>query len=110
MRITTWNVNGLRAAIRKGFGEHLQRINPDVLLLQEIRVLPEQLEPEWQDPEGWHVVWHPAEKKGYSGTAVWSRLPISQQTKGIAEDEADSEGRVITTKISDLHITRVPLS
>lgn len=73
MRITTWNVNGLRAALRKGFAKHIDAIQPDVLLLQETRVLPEQLPDEWAEPDGWHVFWNPAEKKGYSGTAIWSR-------------------------------------
>ena len=76
MRITTWNVNGLRAALRKGFANYLDTIAPDVLLLQEVRALPEQLPQDWQDPDGWHVLWNPAQKKGYAGTAIWSRLPI----------------------------------
>ena len=75
MRITTWNVNGLRAAIRKGFEKHIDLVAPDILLLQEIRVQPEQLPDEWAEPDGWHVHWNPAQKKGYAGTAVWTREP-----------------------------------
>ena len=62
MRIITWNVNGLRAALRKGFYDHINILNPDVILLQEIRVLPEQLSETDRNPEGWHVIWHPAER------------------------------------------------
>ena len=70
MRITTLNVNGIRAAIRKGFAEIVEQVSPDVLLLQEVRALPEQIPAEWVNPDGWHVHWHPAQKKGYSGTAI----------------------------------------
>ena len=70
MRIVTWNVNGLRAAIRKGFQKHLDAIQPDILLLQEVRARPEQLPAEFQQPDGWHVVWNPAQRPGYSGTAI----------------------------------------
>ena len=72
MRVTTWNVNGLRAALRKGFERHLEAIAPDVLLLQEVRARPEQLPDGWAEPDGWHAAWHPAERPGYSGVAVWS--------------------------------------
>lgn len=96
MRITTWNVNGLRAAIRKGFADHLEILQPDVLLLQEIRVRPDQLAAEWAAPEGWHVWWHPAEKAGYAGVAVWSRLPFEVVATGLNAD--DPEGRVLRVK------------
>lgn len=109
MRITTWNVNGLRAALRKGFAEHLQRINPDVLLLQEVRALPEQLADGWHAPEGWHVVWNAAQRKGYSGTAIWSRLPIDRVQFGISESDQDDEGRLITVDIAGLSISSVYL-
>lgn len=109
MKITTWNVNGLRAAIRKGLAEKLEQIAPDVLLLQEIRVQPEQLTPDWQNPDGWHVAWHPAQKKGYSGTAIWSRTPIQQISTGLTQSDQDSEGRVLTAKIGDLQVSSVYL-
>ena len=102
MRITTWNVNGLRAAIRKGLPEFLDSIQPDVLLLQEIRSLPEQLPAEWRDPVGWHVSWHPAERKGYAGTAVWSRFPLKEVGRGMDAD--DLEGRVLRVKVEGVEI------
>jgi len=98
MRVTTWNVNGLRAALRKGFADHLEAINPDVLLLQEIRVTPDKLPAEWAAPEGWHVHWHPAQKPGYAGTAVFSRTPIDDVATGLSSDDPDEEGRVLQVK------------
>ncbi len=77
MRIVTWNVNGLRAAIRKGFQRQIDTIQPDILLLQEVRARPDQLPVEFQQPDGWHVVWNPAQRPGYSGTAIWSRTPVN---------------------------------
>ena len=109
MRITTWNVNGLRAALRKGFAKHLDTIAPDVLLLQEVRALPEQLPKAWQDPDGWHVLWNPAQKKGYAGTAIWSRLPIEAHTIGLCQSDRDEEGRLITATIQGLGIASVYL-
>lgn len=110
LRITTWNVNGLRAAIRKGFAEHLKVIDPDVLLLQEIRVLPEQLPEDWRNPPGWHVAWHPARRKGYSGTAIWSRLPFDGAAKtGTSAKDADEEGRLLSVSIAGLKISSVYL-
>lgn len=109
MRITSWNVNGFRAALRKGFAEHLQRINPDVLLLQEVRALPEQLGDGWHAPEGWHVVWNAAQRKGYSGTAIWSRLPIDRIQLGLSDSDSDDEGRLTTAEIAGLTISSVYL-
>jgi len=107
MRITTWNVNGLRAAIKKGFPEIIERISPDVLLLQEIRVLPEQLPTEWAEPEGWHVHWNPAERKGYSGTAIWSREPFKLLGTGFNAD--DPEGRLVRAEVQGIDVSSVYL-
>jgi len=109
MRITTWNVNGLRAALRKGFASHIDAIAPDVLLLQEVRALPEQLPAEWREPDGWHVLWNPAEKKGYAGTAVWSREPITTHTIGLNKSDPDPEGRLITVEVAGIGIASVYL-
>ena len=69
MRIATWNVNGIRAALRKGFDDAVQRVAPDVLLLQEVRARPDQLPADRADPPDWRVLWRPAERPGYAGTA-----------------------------------------
>ncbi len=107
MRITTWNVNGIRAAIRKGFGEIVEQVAPDVLLLQEVRALPDQIPAEWVNPDGWHVHWHPAEKKGYSGTAILSRRPI--EILGTGLDKDDSEGRIVRALIDGVEVVSVYL-
>lgn len=104
MRITTWNVNGLRAALKKGFGDHLAQLAPDVLLLQEVRSLPDQLPQEWAQPVGWHVHWHPAERGGYAGTAVWSRQPLDVLGLGLGDDDADTEGRVVRTRVQGVQL------
>lgn len=109
MRITTWNVNGLRAALRKGFAKHLDAINPDVLLLQEVRALPEQLPKDWRDPDGWNVLWNPAQKKGYAGTAIWSRSPIETHSFGLTKNDADEEGRLITATVQGVGLASVYL-
>ncbi len=104
LRITTWNVNGLRAALRKGFAVHLERIAPDILLLQEVRATPEQLPNDWARPAGWHVTWHPAVKPGYAGTAVWSRMPHRVVSTGLSMGRStsapDEEGRVLRVRVA----------
>lgn len=107
MRITTWNVNGLRAAIKKGFAAAIAAVEPDVLLLQEVRALPEQLPAEWANPAGWHVFWNPAERLGYSGTAIWSRTPIKIIGTGLGAD--DPEGRVVHATTNGIDIVSIYL-
>lgn len=109
MRITTWNVNGLRAALRKGLPDHLAQIAPDILLLQEIRVRPDQLPAEWAQPQGWHTTWHPAEKPGYAGTAVWSRKPHKVVSTGLGDAKPDDEGRVLRIKTDGVQVASVYL-
>jgi exodeoxyribonuclease-3 len=109
MRITTWNVNGLRAAIRKGFEKHIDLVAPDILLLQEIRVQPEQLPDEWSEPDGWHVHWNPAQKKGYAGTAVWTREPSTLVRTGLTDTDKDEEGRVCHVRVGDTEVASVYL-
>lgn len=103
MRITTWNVNGLRAALKKGFADQIAQLAPDVLMLQEIRSLPEQLPEEWRAPVGWEVYWNPAEKKGYAGTAILSRYPMEVVGTGI-DGAADPEGRITHARIAGVEI------
>jgi len=96
IRLFSWNVNGLRACGRKGFPEWLAAEQPDVLGLQEIRALPEQLDGELREPAGYRTWIHPAEKKGYSGVALYSKVePESVTLGGLGEERFDSEGRLI---------------
>jgi exodeoxyribonuclease III len=107
MRIVTWNVNGIRAAVRKGFSTHVERINPDVLLLQEVRATPEQVPPAWREPAGWSAIWHPAERPGYSGTAVLARSALKDEARGAGE--VDSEGRVVVSRVNGVRLVSVYL-
>ena len=107
MRIATWNVNGIRAATRKGLAEHLDRVGPHVLLLQELRATPDKLPAPWNAPTDWRAVWHPAERPGYAGTAVLSRFDIRDEGRGAGEP--DSEGRVIVSRIGGVRMVSVYL-
>jgi exodeoxyribonuclease III len=107
MRIVSWNVNGLRAAIRKDFQGHVRRIKPQVMMLQEVRALPEQLDPEWANPKRWDVSWNPAEKKGYSGVATFSRSPQKHLATGMGGP--DPQGRVLVTQIQGITFVNVYL-
>ena len=107
MRITTWNVNGLRAALKKGLHRHVDALEPDILMLQEIRATPAQLPASEQSPDGWFCAWHPAERLGYSGVATWSRRP--QWTVGVGMDAADPEGRILRTRTKKVQLVNVYL-
>ena len=101
--LVSWNVNGIRAAVKKGFLEFLARTSPDVLCLQETKAWPEQLGPEILQPAGYATTWACAEKKGYSGVAIFSReAPRSVEPLGV--DEFDAEGRVQVADMGDYHV------
>ncbi|RAH14885.1 MAG: exodeoxyribonuclease III [Methanobacteriota archaeon] len=100
MRIISWNVNGIRAAIRKGLNEFITKMNPDILMLQEIRCLEEQLPKDWGAPLNLSYYWHPAEKKGYSGVATFSNKSFETIEKGKGTE--DPEGRILVTKHDNL--------
>ena len=102
MRFVSWNVNGIRAAIRKGIDEYFESMDADIIMLQEVRALPEQLPKGWSWPNGYEVQMHCAEKKGYSGVATLSRNGFENisRGKGGQIDSGDSEGRVLVTEHS----------
>ncbi len=106
MKIISWNVNGIRAVLKKGFLEFLKEHDPDLLLLQEVKASPDQLEHSFEDA-GWEVHWNPAVKKGYSGVATLSKKPVLSATSGLGIDEHDQEGRVVTVELDDLFVTNV---
>ncbi len=93
MRIISWNVNGIRAAIKKGFVEWLQTANADIVCLQETKALPGQVPPDALNPKGYHTYWATAVKKGYSGTAIYTKEEPLEVTN-LGADEFDNEGRV----------------
>lgn len=106
MKLISWNVNGIRAVMKKNFHEFLEDHAPDMLLLQEVKAEREQVEHAFED-EGWHVSWNPAQKKGYSGVATLSKEePLSIRT-GIGIDEHDTEGRVLTLEFPDFFVVNV---
>lgn len=104
MKLISWNVNGLRACLNKGFMDFFNRIDADVVCLQETKLQPEQVE---LDLLGYRQYWHSAVKKGYSGTAVFSRVEPLQVQYGIGVEEHEGEGRVITLEFSDCYLVTV---
>jgi len=107
MKITTWNVNGLRAILGKGFKEWMRTAAPDVLGLQEIKARPEQLTSEQLDFPGYRVAWNPAERPGYSGVATFSQKPPAEIQMGMHAPRFDTEGRLIRTRHRDLILYNV---
>lgn len=108
MKITTWNVNGFRAALGKGIWNWIQSENPDVLCLQEIKTRPEQISSEHSCQFTFaHPYWNPAEKPGYSGVATFSNISPDAVKYGIGKSEFDREGRVISTKFPGLILLNV---
>ncbi|MCE2488915.1 MAG: exodeoxyribonuclease III [Anaerolineae bacterium] len=95
LRLFAWNVNGVRAAQRKGLLDWLHSEQPDILGLCETKAAPEQLDDVLRDPPGWHAYWASAERKGYSGTALLSRRSARQVQPGLGIEEFDVEGRTI---------------
>lgn len=95
MKLISWNVNGLRAVLGKGFYDTFSALDADVFCVQETKMQPGQVE---VSLPGYSQFWNGAEKKGYSGTAVFSRLPVVSVSYGIGLPEHDNEGRVITVE------------
>ena len=104
MRIVSWNVNGLRACARKGFLEWLAGCGAEVVALQEVRARAEQLSDEVARPAGWHVSVAAAERKGYSGVALYSWTPPDALEMSLGVEEFDLEGRLQMARFGDLQI------
>lgn len=101
MKLISWNVNGLRACITKGFLDFFKQENADIFCLQETKLQPHQIELEL---EGYHQFWHSAERKGYSGTAVFTKVePLSVQTD-FGKDIFNDEGRVLTLEFEKFYL------
>ena len=104
MKLISWNVNGIRACVQKGFLDFFQEVDADIFCIQESKMQEGQLELKL---EGYHQYWNYAEKKGYSGTAIFTKQePISVQY-GIGIEEHDQEGRVITLEFEDFYMVTV---
>ena len=104
MKFISWNVNGLRAVFGKGFPEIIQELDADFVCLQETKMQAGQLE---ADLPSYHTYWNYAEKKGYSGTAIYTRHEPLSVSYGIGIDHHDTEGRVITLEYTDFYLVTV---
>jgi len=105
MKLISWNVNGLRAALRAGLADFMARENPDVLCLQEIKATPADVESSVFD--GYHVTWNPAEKKGYAGVLIATKQKPLAVVPGLGQPEHDSEGRLLVAEFPDFHVATV---
>ena len=104
MKLISWNVNGLRAVAGKGFSEIFASLDADFVCLQETKLQQGQIDLEFEGYSSW---WNYAEKKGYSGTCIYSRLEPLSVSYGIGAEEHDSEGRVITFETEDFYLVNV---
>lgn len=102
MKITSVNTNGIRAAAKKGFFEWMKQESPDVVCIQETKAQENQLDAEVFHPENYHVYFHDALKKGYSGTAIYSKLKPLSVKMGIGFEAFDNEGRWLEIDLGDI--------
>lgn len=104
MRLISWNVNGIRACVEKGFLDNFQKLDADVFCIQESKLQAGQIE---LDLPGFHQYWNYAEKKGYSGTAIFTKKEPMHVMYGIGVEEHDHEGRVITLEYPEYYLITV---
>jgi exodeoxyribonuclease-3 len=104
MKIVSWNVNGYRAILGKGFQNWFQKVNADVIGLQEVKAHRDAVDPKMLQYEGYDVYWHAAKKPGYSGTALFSRVKPLAYREGIGEAKFDDEGRIQILEFEDFHL------
>ena len=107
MKLVSWNVNGIRAAIKKDFVESLEFLDTDVLCLQETKAQDDQISEALQEIKGYHVYSNSAIKKGYSGTAIITKNKPINVTKGIDVEEFDNEGRTLTAEFEKFILVTV---
>ena len=106
-KIISYNVNGIRSAISKGWLDWVKSVDPDIICLQEIKALPEQLAKEIHDQLHEYTYWFPAQKKGYSGVAIFSKKKPSHIEYGCGIKKYDEEGRVIRADFGDVSVMSV---
>lgn len=104
MRLVSWNVNGLRACVRKGYLEYFNEVDADIFCVQETKLQEGQID---LDLEGYEQYWNYAEKKGYSGTAVFTKTKPLSVEYGLGIEEHDKEGRVITLEFDEFFLVNV---
>ena len=104
MKLVSWNVNGLRACVKKGFIDYFQEVNADIFCVQETKLQEGQIS---LDLDGYHQYWNYAEKKGYSGTAVFTKQEPLSVRYGVGEDDGEDEGRILTLEFADFLLVNV---
>ena len=107
IEICSWNVNGIRACLKKGFQDWFDKEQASFIGLQEVRALPEQIPEEIRAPASWEVQFSPAERRGYSGVALYSKLAADQVERDLGEERFDREGRLILARYRRLWIANV---
>lgn len=105
MKLISWNVNGIRAVLNKGFLDFVKTESPDILCAQETKAHPDQVDLVLDDYK--YHFWNSAEKKGYSGTAIFSKIKPLSESYGLGIEEHDKEGRVITLEFKDFYLITV---
>ncbi|WP_068676293.1 exodeoxyribonuclease III [Oceanobacillus sp. Castelsardo] len=104
MKLVSWNVNGLRACVRKGFLDYFEQVDADIFCLQEIKLQEGQIDLEL---DGYYQYWNYAEKKGYSGTAVFTKQKPLSVSYGVGDNETENEGRIITLEFDTFYLVNV---
>jgi exodeoxyribonuclease III len=104
MKLVSWNVNGLRACVKKGFLDYFQEVDADIFCLQETKLQEGQISLEL---EGYHQFWNYALKKGYSGTAVFTKHKPLSVSYGVGADESEDEGRILTLEFDEFFLVNV---
>jgi exodeoxyribonuclease III len=104
MKLVSWNVNGLRACVKKGFLDYFNEVDADIFCLQETKLQEGQIQLEL---EGYHQYWNYALKKGYSGTAVFTKAEPVSVKYGLGEDDSEDEGRILTLEFVDYFLVNV---
>lgn len=104
MKLVSWNVNGIRACVRKGFMDYFNEVDADIFCLQETKVQEGQIE---MDLDGYYQYWNYAERKGYSGTAVFTKKKPLRVHYGVGDEETEAEGRIITLEFEKFFLVNV---
>ena len=107
MRLVSWNVNGLRACANKGFLEFLERSRASVVGIQEVRAFPTQLDASVRAPRGWHATFSAADRPGYSGVAIYSRVEPDRVDTSLGDARFDAEGRIIVAHFGKVVVASV---
>lgn len=104
MKLVSWNVNGLRACVKKGFLDYFNEVDADIFCVQEIKLQEGQID---LDLEGYYQYWNYAERKGYSGTAVFTKQKPCSVSYGIGDKVSETEGRILTLEYADFYLVNV---